>query len=209
MVSLPMNLMKPRHLFSAMAIIAFILFGFSMVMLVNSIENNNGFDPLELEAMTYDQIIQRAYESQNDISLTFILPIFGFFGVFIGALVYFLLFDTKTESVLQVKEESESKDYDSGISVSVFRRALSHDERKVFDLLYSRNGILMQSEISSMRGFNKVKAHRVVELLESKGIITKTNAGKQRVIRFINEFENLKTKKQHGFNNNSDGFTDE
>jgi predicted transcriptional regulator len=198
--------MKQRNLFAIMTIIAFLMFIFTMVFLINAIENNNKIDPLELEAMTHEQIIQRVYESQNNLSLSFLLPIFGFFGVFIGALVYFLMSDNNFKALQSSNLDNHKENNSVMLSMNVLRRALSHDERKVFDLLISRNGMLMQSEISSINGFNKVKAHRIIDQLEQKGIITKTNAGKQRVIRFTNELEVALPKKEDGFKESYDGF---
>ena len=189
-----------------MAVIAFILFIITMVFLVLAIENSNKIDPLELETMTHEQIIQRVYDAQNGISLSFILPIFGFFSVFIGALVYYLLSENR-ENVGSVNIQDYTSGNGQGISINILRRALSHDERKVFDLLLSRNGMLMQSEVSSIEGFNKVKAHRTVDQLENKGIITKTSAGKQRVIRFVNDLEEVLSEKRNDFKNNDDGLT--
>jgi uncharacterized membrane protein len=194
--------MKQKSLFAWMTIIAFILFIITVTYLIMALERTSRLDPLELEAMTQEQIIQRVYETQNGMSLSFILPIFGFFGVFVGALVYFLLLDN--EKTIVSKPENTSQ---NGIGIEVLRRALSHDERKVFDLLRTRNGMLMQSEVSSIEGFNKVKAHRIVDMLESKGIVTKTTAGKQRVIRFVSDFDSAIPKNGDGFTKQRDGIT--
>jgi uncharacterized membrane protein len=47
-----------------------------------------------------------------------------------------------------------------------------------------------------MEGFTKVRAHRIVEALVSKGILQKEKLGKMRIIRMNNEFYEILKKKE-------------
>lgn len=187
--------MNHKTIFGIMLLVAFLLFIVTMIFIVRSIEKSYHIDPLELEAMTHEQIIQRVYDSQNGFSLSLLLPLLGFFGVLIGATSYFLFSGGEGNSINATEDYNKIRK----ASMGIVRRMMSHDERKVFDLLVSRNGMLMQSEVSSIEGFGKVKAHRIIEQMETKGIITKTSAGKQRIIRLMPEFKDIIEVKEDGF----------
>lgn len=166
--------MLVRRVLAGFMVLSFVLLLMSAILIAQRIEEANRIDPLELETMTADQIIARVYEvndySSNGLSL--LLPAFGFFGIVVGAIVYFLL----------EGQQMRRKGHERAV-LTLVRGMLSDQERSVFDLLRSR-GSLFQSEIASHSGFTKVKAHRIISDLERKGIVTRTAAGKQRVIRF-------------------------
>jgi len=50
------------------------------------------------------------------------------------------------------------------------------------------NGKLQQIEITYMEGYTKVKAHRIIENLVQKGILTKEKLGKMRLIKMNKDF---------------------
>lgn len=60
---------------------------------------------------------------------------------------------------------------------------LNYNENRVIKKLIENKGSILQSEISRMPNMGKVKAHRVLQDLETKGIINKESYGKtNRVI---------------------------
>ena len=162
-----------RRVLAGFMVLSFALLLVSIVFIAGRMEAANQLDPLELETMTHDQIIARVYEvnGRASLGLSLLLPAFGFFGIVVGAIAYFLL-----------EGQRPQRKSDDRAVLTVVRGMLSDQERSVFDLLRSR-GSLFQSEIASQSGFSKVKAHRVISDLERKGIVTRTAAGKQRVIR--------------------------
>ena len=179
--------MDVRRVLAWLMVISFVFLLISVLVISVRLSEANRLDPLELEVMTHDQIIARVYEvnDRSSIGLSFLLPAFGFFGVVVGAIVFFLL-------------EPKRSGPDARSIVMLVRNTLSDQEREVFDLLRSR-GSLFQSEVSSMKGFTKVRAHRVVSDLERKGVVTRTAAGKQRVIRFSSDLAGLVGVKEDGF----------
>jgi len=57
---------------------------------------------------------------------------------------------------------------------------LDNDEKKLFDLIQSKGGEIPQLEIS--KKFGKIKAHRLIEKLMSKKIVTKKRNGNNNTI---------------------------
>ena len=55
---------------------------------------------------------------------------------------------------------------------------LNYNENRVIKKLIENEGSILQSEISRMPNMGKVKAHRVLQDLETKGIIKKESYGK-------------------------------
>ena len=165
--------MDTRKLLAGLMVTAFVFLLVTVFVIAVRMDEANRLDPLELETMTHDQIIARVYEvnGRSTLGLSFLMPAFGFFGVVVGAIAYFLL----------EGHQSKRRSDDRAV-LTLVRGMLSDQERQVFDLLRTR-GSLFQSEIASQSSFSKVKAHRVVSELERKGIVTRTAAGKQRVIR--------------------------
>jgi len=139
-------------------------------------------DPIELESMTKDQIIQDIYDRQSKSTTPFYLfiPIFGFFGIAVGALVYYIMND-----------DIERKDKVLIQNTSVIMQLLEPKERKVIKKIVENQGKIQQIEITYMEGFTKVKAHRIIESLVQKGILEKEKLGKMRLIRMNKELYDI------------------
>jgi len=60
----------------------------------------------------------------------------------------------------------------------VMLKFLNYNENRIIKKLIENEGYILQSEISRMPNMGKVKAHRVLQDLETKGIIKKESYGK-------------------------------
>jgi hypothetical protein len=75
---------------------------------------------------------------------------------------------------------------------------LNYNENRVIKKLIEKEGSILQSEISRMPNMGKVKAHRVLQDLETKGIIKKESYGKTNRVILDETIQKifLKTKKE-------------
>jgi len=78
--------------------------------------------------------------------------------------------ETKTEAKAEVKgDESEVGSEDK---LEVALRLLDENERRVVEALVAKGGSMLQKDISYELGFSRVKAHRVVQSLAKRGLVT-------------------------------------
>lgn len=78
---------------------------------------------------------------------------------------------------------------------SLFLKFLNANERKVTEKIIENKGNILQSEISRIEGMTRLRAHRTLKELESKGIITIEKYGKTNRIVLNNEIKNILFKK--------------
>jgi hypothetical protein len=176
---------KNKIIISSLILVAFILFLVSVIFYANNLHNLRKLDPLELESMSRDQIIQEIYKRQTGTPFYYFIPIFGFFGIVVGALVYYIMsgdVERKEKVLIQ--------------NTSVVMQLLEPQERKVIKKIVENQGKIQQVEITYMEGFTKVKAHRIIESLVQKGIIEKEKLGKMRQLHMNKDlYEILRDKK--------------
>lgn len=89
-------------------------------------------------------------------------------------MVIFLLFykwprPASAEKPEEADEEPESRSEDK---LEVALRLLDDNERKVVEALVAEGGSMLQKDISVDLGFSRVKAHRVVQSLVKRGLVT-------------------------------------
>ncbi|HOI18507.1 MAG TPA: hypothetical protein PLX15_01440 [Candidatus Woesearchaeota archaeon] len=171
-------------------IIGVIILSFMIVILgflfyIEQSKINKRLNPLELEIMTKEQIIQMVYLRQEKTSspMYYFIPIFSFFGLGIGATLYYVLSSNIEKKDKLIKHNSD-----------VILKLLNNDERRVIKKIVENNGKVQQLEITYMQGFSKVKAHRIVESLVNKDIVTKEALGKIRLIRLDKELYDILRK---------------
>ncbi len=70
-------------------------------------------------------------------------------------------------------------------------KLLNPNERKVIEKIIENKGNALQSEISRMEGMTKLKAHRAVKELASKGIIKVEQYGKTNQLILIEDFKDI------------------
>lgn len=99
------------------------------------------------------------------LPIPLLIPTFSSFGLFIGALTYYLLspkIESKKEKVFQTFE--------------AFLSFLPKDEALVIKRMIQNKGEILQSRISSELG--KVRSFRAIESLKRRGLIIKEPYGK-------------------------------
>lgn len=179
-------MINKKHVMAGLIVLSFALLILSSVIYISKIRNERQIDPLELESKTKEQIIQYVYEKQSSGHLPFyyIIPIFSFFGIIIGALVYFVM-----------NENLEKKQKTIEYNTEVILKLLNPEERKVIKKIVENNGKIQQVEITYMEGYTKVKSHRIVESLVNKGILFKESMGKMRMLKMNDDFYNILKQK--------------
>jgi hypothetical protein len=165
---------KKRIIITALVIISFVLLISSILFLINKYREQRMLDPLELEAMQKEQILQKVYEKQGTAGKIYyyFIPIAAFFGLAVGALVFYIL-----------SGDLEKKDKIIKYDTDIILKLLTPEERKIVKKIVESEGKVQQAEITYMEGYTKVRAHRIVESLGKKGILTKEKLGKINVIR--------------------------
>jgi hypothetical protein len=176
---------KNKTIIAGLIILGFLLLAGSVLFYVDKTREQRRIDPLDLESMTKEDIIQTIYERQTESTpFYYFIPIFGFFGAIVGASVYFVL-----------SSDLDKKDKTLSNNTGVLLKLLSFEERKIVNKLLDNNGKLHQSEITYMDGYTKVKSHRLVETLIKKGIVKKEIIGKARLIILENDLYDVLKKK--------------
>lgn len=84
-----------------------------------------------------------------------------------GLLAYLALFpeikqEPSTKSVLPKEQQS----------LAAVMRVLKDDEKKVIELLSNAGGTMLQRDIGRKAGFSRVKTHRILYRLSTRGIVT-------------------------------------
>ena len=178
-------MVNKKHIIAGLIVLSFALLILSSVLYISKIRNERQIDPLELESMTKEQIIQYVYEKQaiGHLPFYYIIPIFSFFGIIIGALVYFVM-----------NEDLERKQKTIEYNTEIIFKLLNPEERRVIRKIVENSGKIQQVEITYMEGYTKVKAHRIVESLIQKGILSKESMGKMRMLKMNEDFYNFLKK---------------
>ncbi|VVB98269.1 Uncharacterised protein [uncultured archaeon] len=120
-------------------------------------------------------------ECQHEIfanQLIAVMPLALLLGMALGAAAYYFFSERKPPSPRQFSREA-------------IYTLLDADEAKIFAKLVENNGRALQSELSYLEGIGKVKAHRLVERMEKKGIIEKEAFGKTNAVRLSKGLQEL------------------
>jgi hypothetical protein len=110
--------------------------------------------------------------------LTATLPLFVILGFVLGVLVFYFTSSRKTAVQAVPKKET-------------LLLLLEGDERKVVERVSAEGGRVLQSEISHYPGIGKVKAHRIIERLVSRGVIQKESHGKTNLVKLSPQIKAL------------------
>ena len=175
-------MINKKQVMAGLIILSFLLFMLSTILYINNIRTQRQIDPLELETKSKEDIIQYVYEKQSlgHMPFYYIIPIFSFFGIIIGVLVYYVMNEDLEKKQTTIKHNTE-----------IILKLLEPEERKVIKKIVENNGKIQQIEITYMEGFTKVKSHRVVESLVEKQILSKETLGKMRIIRLNKELYDI------------------
>ena len=116
---------------------------------------------------------------KNLIDLT---PVILFAGVALGAVSFYFLYERKKPETIVVDKTKNAVEI-----VDV----LEESEAKVLKKIINEKGRVLQAEVSRLEGIGKVKAHRIIERLEKRGIIETEGAGKTNVIKLNEKYRKL------------------
>jgi uncharacterized membrane protein len=84
----------------------------------------------------------------------------------VGLLAYLAVFpEIKLEQKPQPSSQAKLQTLDA------VKRVLKDDERKVIELIINTGGSMLQSDIARQTGFSRVKTHRILYRLSTRGII--------------------------------------
>ena len=111
-----------------------------------------------------------------EIPLYVLVPIIGAMGLFIGVLSYYLL-SPKFEKPLV--DKSRLLDF------------LGKDEATIMRVILENRGEISQAEIVKQTGLQKVKVFRVLHSLQNRGIVSKEQNRKVKMVRLSQEIRNL------------------
>lgn len=73
-------------------------------------------------------------------------------------------------------------------------KLMNNGERKVIQKMIDNDGSVLQSEIARMEGMTKLKAHRIVKELESKGIVRLESYGKTKRLTLVEDMKEILLK---------------
>ncbi|MDD5336911.1 MAG: hypothetical protein PHS02_00320 [Candidatus ainarchaeum sp.] len=135
--------------------------------------------PQQLQALE-PQVCTVNGECQHELfanELIRYMPLVLLLGIVIGAASYYFISERQPRTIAFRKEIAYS--------------LLDSDERKVFAKIVESKGKVLQTELSRLEGIGKVKAHRIVERMEKKGIVEKEGFGKTNMIRLTRDLMGL------------------
>ena len=108
-------------------------------------------------------------------TITSLIPIFIGAGAILGAIALYMFYE-RTAPVSK-----------ADVALSL----MEGDERAVVGRIVEEGGRVTQSEISKVKGLGKVKAHRVLERLEKRGILAKEQYGKTNMVKLSEKYRSL------------------
>lgn len=117
-------------------------------------------------------------EDLSGIALLFVeyhmyaMLLLGTLGIAVGAAVFYLM-SPRVEDTQRVAK----------VNAEVVLRFLTADERLVVRKLIEERGKALQVEVSRLAGMNKVKAHRTLNKLAEKDVVTLERHGKTKLVR--------------------------
>ena len=84
----------------------------------------------------------------------------------IGLLAYLVLFpEIKREKPVKAELQADQQ------TLEAVKRVLKDDERKIIELMMSAGGSMLQRDIARQSGFSRVKTHRILYRLSTRGIV--------------------------------------
>lgn len=119
------------------------------------------------------------------LPIPILIPTFSSLGVFIGSIVYYLMFPKIEEKRTRIRENKEK--YETNLKTVL--DMLEKNEKQVIEKLIENNGKVLQSKLSKQLG--KVKTFRTVENLRKRGIVEKERYGKTNFVKFTDKFKSL------------------
>ena len=107
--------------------------------------------------------------------VTSLIPLFIGIGAILGAVALYMFYERTAPA---------SK---ADVALSLMGR----DERAVVGRIVEEGGRVTQSEISKVKGLGKVKAHRILQKLERRGVLEKEQYGKTNMVKLSGKYRSL------------------
>jgi hypothetical protein len=104
------------------------------------------------------------------------IPFESYFGFSLSGMVFLV------GLYLTVFQEKLKAGYFKKIKVKRMVRGLKNDEKKIFELILKSDGMIFQSDLVKKTGFSKVKVSRILDKLETKGMIERRRRGMANLI---------------------------
>jgi hypothetical protein len=101
------------------------------------------------------------------------------------------------KTILNLINKNEFKTYKGSTEINnkdTILKLLNFNEKKVLEMLIERKGEILQSEISRIKGMNKLKAHRAIRNLELRGVIETESYGKTKHIILSKDIKSIMLK---------------
>ena len=115
----------------------------------------------------------------RDVSLNVVNIIFNFVIPLVGGPLLILAGNTLMHMHDQAVDRAAAHSNAEAVKTeraSMIQKVLGSDERNMLDLIKSRDFVL-QSDLMALTGYSKVKVHRVLKKLETKGLVRKSRLG--------------------------------
>ena len=121
-------------------------------------------------------------ECQHEMALEQLItltPAILFAGITLGAVSFYFLYERSKAPASRAE------------NVSQFVGVMEKGEAAVMGKIISEGGRVLQAELSRIEGLGKVRAHRIVQRLEKRGVLEVESAGKTNVVKLTREYREL------------------
>ncbi len=106
-------------------------------------------------------------------AFNFIIPLLGGMLLVVAGITMQKLYDESTISRAAKKHRVKAVNEKS----KMFNNLLGADEKAMVAILNSSKSPVLQSDLMALSGYSKVKVHRILKKLESKGVIKRSRFG--------------------------------
>lgn len=96
----------------------------------------------------------------------------------LGLLGIYLIFSEEQLARIRLKESKKTKEA---------VKNLQNEEKKIFEIIRDSDGYIFQSDLITKSGFSKVKVSRILDKLETKGLVEKRRRGMSNIV-ILKEF---------------------
>jgi uncharacterized membrane protein len=94
--------------------------------------------------------------------------------IILASTTFYLLFANSTiKNLPNINEQVDSAKMDAQLVLHL----LDSDKRKIFQLIIEANGEILQSDLHASTGFPRTKITRILDYLQTKGLITRKSCG--------------------------------
>ncbi|ODS39505.1 MAG: hypothetical protein A7315_10970 [Candidatus Altiarchaeales archaeon WOR_SM1_79] len=96
--------------------------------------------------------------------------------------MYLLFFDSVDANTLRGENAGDAILNDRRKRWQEISKTLKNDEQMIYEMVINSDGIIEQSEIVEMTGFSKSNVSRILDLLESRGLVERKRRGMGNIV---------------------------